>query len=168
MDPRVGVTYSIRRKVGPYADAVRLAGLEPVLIAPDEPVSLASLDGLMLTGGCDIDPARYGETAHAATSEPDPARDALEASLIEQALAADLPILAICRGLQMLNVARGGTLQQDIPGHKVKDRDEVHTVSIRSGSRLETILGGAELWVNSRHHQAAGRLGAGLLVSASA
>jgi len=168
MNPRIGVTYSIRRKVGPYAEAVRMAQLEPVLIAPDEPPSAASLDGLVVTGGTDIDPARYGETPHAATSEPDRARDALEAGLIEQALAADLPILAICRGLQMLNVVRGGTLQQDIPGHKVKDRDDAHTISIRSGSRLETILGGADLWVNSRHHQAAGRLGAGLVVSASA
>jgi putative glutamine amidotransferase len=168
MNPRVGVTYSIPSKVGTYADAVRLAELEPVLIAPGDPASLAGLDGLVITGGCDIDPARYGETAHAATSAPDRGRDAFEASLIEQALAADFPILAICRGMQMLNVVRGGTLQQDIPGHTVKDRDDVHTISIRMGSRLESILGSGELWVNSRHHQAVGRIGAGLLVSAKA
>jgi gamma-glutamyl-gamma-aminobutyrate hydrolase PuuD len=168
MKPRVGVTYSVPGKVGPYADAVRMAELEPVLMAPAGPPSLAGLDGLVITGGCDIDPARYGETAHAATSAPDPARDAMEASLIEQALAADLPILAICRGMQMLNVVRGGTLRQDIPGHKVKELDDVHTVAIRMGSRLESILGSGELWVNSRHHQAVGRVGAGLLVSAKA
>jgi gamma-glutamyl-gamma-aminobutyrate hydrolase PuuD len=168
MNPRVGVTYSLPRKVGTYADAVRLAAMEPVLIAPGDPQTLDGLHGLVITGGCDIDPARYGETAHSATSDPDPARDALEAGLLERALAADLPVLAICRGLQLLNVVRGGTLQQDIPDHKNKELDNVHTIAVRPGSLLESIVGNKELWVNSRHHQAVGRLGAGLVVSAKA
>ncbi len=165
---RVGVTYSIPRKVESYADAVRLAGLEPVLIAPGAPLSITGCDGLVLTGGTDIDPARYGEAPDGTSSEPDPARDELEAILLAQASDTDLPVLAICRGLQMLNVVRRGTLKQDIPGHKVKDASDVHTISIKPGTKLAAIVGDGELSVNSRHHQAVGRLGEGLIVSARA
>ena len=125
------MTYSIFRKLEAYADAVRLAGVEPVPIAPGQPASLAGLDGLVITGGCDIDPARYGQAPLAINDAPDKDRDELEAALLSQAIDADLPVLAICRGLQLLNVVCRGTLKQDIPGHKAKGIAEAHPVTVR-------------------------------------
>lgn len=160
------MTYSLERKLRPYAAAVEKAGLEPVPVSSDAPLPLAGLKGLILTGGCDIDAARYGETPLAINDAPDRRRDELEARLLEEALAADLPVLAICRGLQLLNVVRGGTLHQDIPNHKSKEGIDVHAVAIEPGSKLAEIVGAARYMVNSRHHQAAARLGQGLLVTA--
>ncbi len=168
MGAKVGVTYSLERKLAPYAEAVRLGGLEPVPISPERPGSLDGLRGLVITGGCDIDPARYGQAPLSVNDQPDRARDELECSLLAEAIAADLPVLGICRGLQLLNVACGGTLHQDIPGHRVKNGIEVHTVAMRPGTRLAAILGNGEYSVNSRHHQAAGRIGEGLAVVAAA
>ncbi len=166
MVSKVAVTYSLERKLGPYAAAVKQAGLEPVPVSPGAPVGLAGLRGLVITGGSDIDPARYGETPVEANDAPDRARDELEARLLEEALASDLPVLAICRGLQLLNVVRGGTLRQDVPGHRLKEAINAHAVAIEPGSKLASIVGAARYMVNSRHHQAAGRPGAGLLVTA--
>jgi putative glutamine amidotransferase len=168
MEPRVGITYSIPSRAKPYAEALRGVGLEPVLISPGDARTLDGLAGLLLSGGCDIDPALYSARRQADTSDSDPDRDALDKSLLEQAIAADLPILAICRGMQMLNVVHGGTLRQDVPEHCVKNHTEVHSITIRLGSRLERIMGEGEFWVNSRHHQAVDRIGGRLVVAATA
>ncbi len=147
-----------------YRSALRLVGVEPV----ENPASLGGLDGLLLAGGTDVDPALYGAAREAETDEPDRARDALEAALLDEALARDLPVLGICRGLQFLNVRLGGALRQHVDGHKCPKQREVHPVTIAHGSRLAVILETQEYIVNSRHHQAAGRVGEGLLVTATA
>lgn len=168
MGCRVGVTYSLAKKLEPYSAAVRLAGLEPFPISPVASTPLAGLHGLVLTGGSDIDPARYGQAPLDATGAPDKDRDELEAGLLLEALEADLPVLAICRGLQLLNVVLGGTLHQDIAEHKKTGVASAHPIAIHSGSKLATIAGANAIIVNSRHHQAADRVGEGLLVSATA
>jgi putative glutamine amidotransferase len=147
-----------------YRSALRLVGVEPV----ENPASLAGLDGLLLAGGTDVDPALYGAAREAETDEPDRARDALEAALLDEALARDLPVLGICRGLQFLNVRLGGALRQHIDGHKCPKQREVHPVTIAPASRLAAILETQDYIVNSRHHQSAGRVGEGLLVTATA
>jgi gamma-glutamyl-gamma-aminobutyrate hydrolase PuuD len=126
----------------------------------------------LLTGGSDVDPARYGEPASPETQPPDPERDAVEAALIDEALARDLPVLAICRGMQLLNVHRGGSLIQHLPGaarhvRRTSDRSlPAHRVVIEPGTLLASIAK-RETWdVNSRHHQAVARLAPGLRVCA--
>src|SRR5271154_7327869 len=106
---RVAVTFGNEARLGPYLDALRAVGIE----AAGNPESLDSLDGLLLAGGSDINPARYGQTI-AGSDEVDDARDELEIRLLREALTADLPVLAICRGLQLFNVAYGGTLVQHL------------------------------------------------------
>lgn len=163
----------------PYEDALRAAGVEPVLISPDSFAWTASAmpqaaSGLLLMGGSDVNPARYGEARHAETDEPDDARDELECALIAEAIARDLPLLAICRGIQILNVQHGGTLVQHLDStarHRQRNRENraapAHQVEIAPGTLLASIAEDSPTWnVNSRHHQAIGRLGAGLLVSA--
>src|ERR1700680_1692055 len=108
VDKQVLVIYREVNKVAPYLDALLAAGLNPVLHEANGPLSLEGFAGLVLTGGSDVDPALYGETKQAETDQPDGERDALEASLLEEALALNLPVLAICRGLQILNVCQGG------------------------------------------------------------
>ena len=137
-------------------------------------------DGLLLTGGDDVDPALFGEPPHPAYEPAEPGRDAFELALIAQALAADLPVFAICRGLQVLNVAAGGTLIQDIPtepgrfeSHSLGPPTRIaHPVAVVAGSRLAGLLGGRASGgfcdVNSRHHQAIRTLGSGLTVTATA
>lgn len=140
------------------------------------------LDGLLLTGGSDIEPQRYGESPRPECGATDPARDAVELELVLLALDANRPVLAICRGLQMLNVACGGTLYQDIPtqvpaalkhdytarqGHL--DRTGApHDVAIKPGSRLARLLGTSITAVNSIHHQAIKDLGQNLVATAFA
>ncbi|MBI2846899.1 MAG: gamma-glutamyl-gamma-aminobutyrate hydrolase family protein [Chloroflexi bacterium] len=163
--PIIGITSSQRSQATEYQQCVERAGgipkiLHPGLgLGPEE--ALASVDALLLTGGRDIDPSYYGE-------EPDPAaglsqdkeRDAFEFPLLLFALKKDTPILAICRGFQVLNVAMGGKLIQDVPGH-IQEKGQVaifHEIFISPGSRLAAILGGAPLCrVNSYHHQALGQ-----------
>src|SRR5580658_3808771 len=101
----------------PYEEALRAAGIEPVLVSPETFAWTAGdipemASGLLLMGGSDVNPACYGETRHAETQDPDDARDALECALIEEALIRNLPLLAICRGIQILNVQHGGSLVQ--------------------------------------------------------
>src|SRR5215510_13512053 len=96
---RVAITFGDPAKVAPYETALREVGLEPVR----NPDSLEGLDGLLLTGGTDVDPALYGEEKHSETHEPDRDRDARESRLVHEAIGRDVPVLAICRGLQMLN-----------------------------------------------------------------
>jgi putative glutamine amidotransferase len=146
MGNRVGLTFRFPKKAEPYAEAVRRAGVEPVLISPDAPIPIAGLDGLLISGGSDVDPARYGEEPCATTDSLDRERDAMEAALIEQALQADLPLLAICRGLQLLNVVRGGTLIQHLENtemHRVKNLAEVHLIEVVPGTKLAAIIGPA-------------------------
>jgi putative glutamine amidotransferase len=143
---------------------------------PGTPVWLDGLAGLLLTGGVDVDPQLYGQEPHAMTQEPDRSRDEMELAALERALQAGLPVLAICRGAQLLNVKFGGTLCQHLPNpdvHEQRNPDEIprkhrdaHEVEISAGTRLETIIGARRCAVNSRHHQAVDRVGDGLEVSA--
>ena len=147
-----------------YRTALREVGIEPV----ENVETLDGLDGLLLAGGNDVDPALYGEGRQPQTDEPDHERDRVESGLVREALARDLPVFGICRGIQLFNVALGGTLIQHIEGHKCPRQREVHPVAIASGRRLHSILGMTEFVVNSRHHQCAGRVAEGLLVAATA
>ncbi len=155
----------------PYQEALRAVGVElvPVTAAPMP----ADAAGLLLMGGSDVNPARYLETRVGETEEADDARDELECALIEEALGRDLPVLAICRGLQILNVQQGGTLIQHLPTtsrHRQRTEDRgtpVHQVEIVPGTALAAIADGAlQCGVNSRHHQAIDKLGDGLRISA--
>jgi putative glutamine amidotransferase len=162
-----------------YAQQVCDAGGIPVLLPPLPGVAAAlpRLDGLILTGGGDIDPGRYGETPHPRTHRVSEPRDAAELELAAGALGAALPVLGICRGMQLLNVARGGTLRQHLPdeaGHaSVPGTFGSHPVKITSGTRLAAILGDGGsrdaptmLDVPAAHHQAVDKLGEGLVATA--
>jgi putative glutamine amidotransferase len=137
---------------------------------------LDNCDGLMLSGGTDVDPEIFGEVPHTALGRVDGPRDPFEITLAREAVRRDLPVLGICRGLQVLNVAMGGTLIQDIPSdvpgaarHEAgENRVEIaHDVTIEPASRLAQLLGATRVGVNSFHHQAAKRVGEGLTVSAT-
>lgn len=183
--PLVGVSTSITVGEAPerayvntaYLAAIQAAGAVPVLLPPRlDPAALGALwerlDGLVLTGGGDVDPRRFDEPRHAATEGVSQARDALEFSLVHRALEDDVPLLAICRGLQVVNVALGGSLYQDIADqtgsliahNQTEPRDEpTHDVKVPGeATRLGAILGALELRVNSLHHQAIKTLGHGL------
>jgi len=157
-----------------YVDVVRLAGGVPVVLPAVEgeiPEALDSIHGLILPGGGDIDPAHYGGIRHDANYGISPERDGFEMQLARAALARpDLPVLCICRGMQLLNVALGGDLVAHIPDrygervpHRRPERLPVeHEVRIDPTSRVGSILGSEQLVVQSVHHQAVGRLGRGL------
>jgi putative glutamine amidotransferase len=153
----------------PYLEALRQAAIEPIF-----GTSLNGALGLVLLGGVDVNPARYGELRHPETEDPDDPRDQLECSLIAEALDRDLPILAICRGMQILNVQHGGTLVQHlepVESHRQQPKDKsvsTHCIEIVPGTTLARIAG-VELRrpVNSRHHQSVARVGEGLIVSAT-
>ena len=155
-------------ETAPYMDALRQAGVETVF-----GTSLDGMSGLLLMGGTDVNPGRYGEQPHPETEPPDDERDQHEITLIQQALERDVPILAICRGMQILNVQHGGTLIQHLPTvarHRQERGDKsqnAHSIEIVPGKELARIAGG-ELSrdVNSRHHQSVARVGEGLVVSA--
>lgn len=171
-------------KLPDYEASIRRAGGDVrVVDYNDVPADvIASVNGLVLTGGGDVLPSLYGAEAHPAFDGGEPGRDECEIELVRRAMAADLPVLAICRGLQVLNVACGGTLVQDIPDevgmtitHRVPSpRDSVaHTVAVESGSLLARLMAesfpAGEPWpVNSRHHQAVKVRGEGLVASATA
>jgi putative glutamine amidotransferase len=158
-----------------YIGQVTEAGGVPVLLPPVPGVAraLGRLDGLILTGGGDLDPAGYGAEADPRTSRVHPERDQAELELLAAALADELPILGICRGMQLINVARGGTLHQDLApgaGHRpAPGTFGSHPVRIAAGSQLTAILqpdgGRAELMLNvpTAHHQGIARLGDGLV-----
>jgi putative glutamine amidotransferase len=172
VNKQVLVIYREADRVLPYRDALVAAGLNPVLREANRPLSLYGSEGLVLTGGPDVDPGLYGETRREETEQPDGERDALEASLLEEALAQDLPILAICRVLQILNVSQGGTLIQHLnPPHRHQRTDAsrelpVHPVTIEPDTLLATIAGTDTWQVNSRHHQAVRTIAGNLRVSA--
>ena len=158
-----------------YLDAVAGAGAIPLVVSPEATPAtdlvVSRIDGLMLVGGLDVDPANYGEAVLNDTVDPSPQRDALELALLQSALSRRVPILAICRGHQLLNVARGGTLWQDLPtqrpdglGHSQRGdpHSAGHEIKIASGSLLHRIVGSERLDTNSFHHQAVRRLGQNL------
>jgi gamma-glutamyl-gamma-aminobutyrate hydrolase PuuD len=160
-----------------YVQAVEQAGGRPVLIPPsDEAVdeTLAALDGLVFSGGSDLDPELYDQEPHDETFGIVPQRDRAELALLEAALERDMPVLAVCRGSQVLNVARGGDLVQHLPD-VVGDEKHKHTpgtfadhdVTLEPGTRLADLLG-AHAPVKSHHHQGFGRVGEGLRVAAHA
>jgi putative glutamine amidotransferase len=172
--PTVGLTYSDEERIRPYVTALEAAGLEVRPIAAGSGVGLGGLEGLVLSGGVDLNPSLYGEDRHPLADEPLDGRDELELGLLRGALERDLPVLAICRGMQLFNVALGGTLQQHIGTcdvhrrYDLEKRLPVHAVNVEAGTRLAEILGEGKVEVNSRHHQAVARLGEGLRVSARA
>jgi putative glutamine amidotransferase len=170
--PRVMVSYRLADKVESYLAALRAVGIEPVDCTPGSHAMADGVRGLLLTGGSDVLPAYYGQKSEPGLGEVDGERDAFELGLLTMADAVDLPTLCICRGMQILNVYRGGTLIQDLPEsarHRRVDTPKsqaVHGVLIEPGSKLAGILGTCEVQVNSRHHQAVDRLGGGLAVTA--
>jgi putative glutamine amidotransferase len=159
-----------------YVDAVAASGGLPLLVPPDgaaDPDALLDrLDGVVLAGGADIDPATYAEAAHPQTAGLRTDRDAAELPLALAALARGLPLLGICRGAQILNVARGGSLVQHLPdvvGHEGHRPEPgvygVHTVRCAHGSRMADAMGESAV-VRSYHHQGIGTLGTGLVATA--
>ncbi len=179
--PTIGVTRC--SKLEDYLASVEKSGGRPrVLEVTDSPRKVVGeIDGLLLTGGGDVDPVLYGEERHPSVEDAEPGRDEFEIDMARRAMDADLPILAICRGAQVLNVAAGGTLVQDIPSaveselpHTVSEpTHEAHDVAVSPGSRLQQALGDAissshTCRVNSRHHQSVGRIGKELASSATA
>ena len=157
-----GRTPEVKRHL--YRQALAAAGIQTV----EYVTTVAGLDGLLLAGGTDIDPAMYGDPRQPETGEPDSDRDSVETVLLREALERDLPVLAICRGLQLMNAALGGTLVQHIEGHRHPNQPDAHPITIASHSRLRSILGVDEFVVNSRHHQCADRVASGLVVVARA
>ncbi|MFG1855288.1 gamma-glutamyl-gamma-aminobutyrate hydrolase family protein [Actinomadura geliboluensis] len=157
----------------PYVRSVERAGGVPVLLPPAATLRgvdllVGRLDGIVLAGGGDVDPELYGAARHHETGPPQPQRDRFELALVRAAVSADLPFLAICRGMQVLNVARGGALIQHLPeavGHRGHAPQAglvgSHPVRISSTSQIGKILGDAAD-VPAYHHQAVGRLGKGL------
>jgi putative glutamine amidotransferase len=154
-----------------YVAAVERAGARALLVPPSMDgveETLDALDGLVFSGGADLDPELYGAEAHAETNGLRPERDRAELALLEAALARDMPVLAVCRGFQVLNVARGGDLVQHLPDvvgdekhGEVKGVFSEHPVRIEDGSRLGSLLGGRAP-VKSHHHQGVGHVGGGL------
>jgi putative glutamine amidotransferase len=163
-----------------YVDAVQHAGALVLMLPPDPRLledpgqALEVIDGLVLTGGADIDPAFYGQQAHAETVDTVPERDAFEIALTRAAIERDLPVLGICRGMQLINVARGGTLLQHLPehyGHSEHRRaigsfdGADHDVRLIEGTLAARAAGETGHATKSHHHQGIDRLGDGLTIS---
>lgn len=168
-----------------HAQAVRDCGAVPVLLPkdldPGDVRLLLRLSGILFSGGGDVNPARYGGQARLATDRVDDQRDAFELALMRDALDAELPVLCVCRGLQVANVALGGSIIEDIPAHlgpayaiRHNQREELgleahamaHEVEVVPRTLLHEVVGADRILVNSFHHQAVRELGTGLLVAA--
>jgi putative glutamine amidotransferase len=184
----VAVTAGIRldgdtarvRLTAAYIEALEQAGLIPLVVpslsnAKAADAVLDAVSGLVLTGGEDVDPARYGEKRHEKVRSVNPERDATEAALIQAARDRQTPVLAICRGIQILNVALGGTLVQDIPSQCetaiAHDEDtprtsRSHEISVEPGSLISRALAAEHLSVNSFHHQSVKKVADGLRITA--
>ncbi len=177
--PVVGVSFP----GPPWADAAKeahylarldRAGAEALVVRPGRegeiPERLRSVSGWLFTGGDDISPALYGEEPHPSIAMGDPGRDRLDMLLARAVLAEGIPFLAICLGVQIVNVAAGGSLHQDIPtmipGALAHGKGSRHRVAVEPGTRLSGILGTSEAEVNSYHHQGVKRVGRGFRVSA--
>jgi putative glutamine amidotransferase len=178
MKPTIGITRC--SKLDDYIESVKRAGGEPVVLEPaDDPrQSLDRVDGVLLSGGPDVDPSLYGEAPHPSTVV-DRERDKFEVPLSREAVARNVPLFAICRGVQVLNVAAGGTLVQDIPSAIESELDHsiqqpkhapAHAVQVTPDTRLASALGPSRQLdtcsVNSRHHQAVARVAPSFVVSA--
>lgn len=171
-DARVGLANAIFDDV---AELVRAEELDVVVVRT---TSLDGFDGVVLPGGGDIDPARYGGDRGAPCYDVNADQDALDLGIVLEALERGLPILGVCRGLQVLNVALGGTLIEDLPASHVDHRPSAqgcdgpewswHEVSLAAGSRLRAESGSETIEIASGHHQAIGTLGEGLVVTAVA
>jgi putative glutamine amidotransferase len=189
MKPHIGLNADYATGAKPYhklyvdyTRAVRLAGGIPVILPPleeDEEILsiLATLDGLVLTGGEDIDPKAYGQEPHPSVTVTPPERQYSDLRLVELAMVMEVPMLGICMGCQLINVALGGTLLQDIPTQHPnaiphgpgKDAAKVlHPVKVAAGSRLHKIVGAETITTDSTHHQAVALMGKGLIISARA
>jgi len=152
---RVVLTHGAKTQTKPYLEALASVGLEGVCVSPGKPGGLEDARGLVLAGGTDVNPERYGQPCAPETHPPfDDERDKLEMALLSDALSRNLPVLAICRGIQLLNVHLGGTLLQHIDGHKLTH----HPIRVAARCRLRRITRLAEYQVISRHHQAVNRL----------
>ena len=164
-----------------YVRAIARAGGRPLLLAPtpadlaDPSELLAMLDGVLVTGGADLDPAAYGEAPHPATAATSAERDAFELLLVRSAAERDLPCLGVCRGMQVVNVAYGGALEQHLPDQLEHDihRGEGgqfadHDVDVDPGSLAALAAGATRVAVKSYHHQGVARVGKGLRVTARA
>jgi putative glutamine amidotransferase len=172
--PRVGISAGLKSRTERYERAVSQAGAEPVVLRPGDPI--VDIDGLVLAGGPDVDPQRFGEDVPAELAglvEVDAARDQHEWDLLDHAARHALPVLGICRGIQVLNVYCGGTLHLDLPAagfhaidHQQRElrAEPVHVVNVVGGA-LRSLMG-AERAVNSIHHQGVRRVGEGLAVTA--
>jgi len=157
---KAALLYRKTEKERPYREALAAVGIESVPFHPGSSESLDTVGGILMTGGTDVDPALYNEKPHPETEVPDRERDDYEAAVLREAVARKLPILAICRGMQLMNVAFGGTLIQHIENH----RKTVHEVEL--SAQLQAIFKADRIQVNSRHHQAVGRVAEGLIVTA--
>jgi putative glutamine amidotransferase len=183
MTPIIGITRN--RRPADYEQAIRSAGGEPRILdweRTSASAAIASVDGLMLTGGGDVHPEHYGRTMSPQIELAEPGRDEFEIALSREALQRDLPILAICRGLQVLNVAAGGTLLQHVPdavgvgiAHSIDEPKNTiaHAITVKAGTTLARALGPhvaavETCAVNSRHHQAVDTVAPGFTVSATA
>lgn len=168
-----------------YVNSLVACGAVPILLPTvlDQRTWRAmyeAADGVLLSGGGDVDPARYGEPRHETTDDVDPERDAVEIALTQWALQDDKPLFAICRGIQVLNVALGGSLIQDLPsqwGNAVhhngnydglKRHEVAHEVRVEPNTRIAQIIGSGGVGVNSFHHQALKHIAAGLVVTSRA
>ena len=170
-----GLTFDLH--FADYGRSVALAGGLPVELTRDADVHemVSHLDGLVLSGGADIEPSRYGAAAVEELGETEPERDAWEFALYDAARSKGIPVLAICRGFQLVNVAHGGTLNQHVelddgaghPQWEVDGRETTHAVSCRASSLAARVVG-ESLEVNSLHHQTVETLGDGLVVGAVA
>jgi len=152
----------------PYRQAVEAAGADPVEVAPTEP-QLPDVDGLLLPGGWDVDPELYGEPKDAKLGPIDRELDDAELRMFEQARSRELPVLGICRGQQVINVAMGGTLVQHLDDHDVRGHGRshlAHSIHVDPGSELAQAAGEHQIRVNSFHHQAVKLLASGLHESA--
>lgn len=160
--------------IADYPQAISACGGLPVELTRDADVEgiVARLDGLVLTGGADVDPVEYGQAPHEKLGDLEPDRDAWELALLRAAEARDIPVLCICRGVQLLNVAKGGTLRQHVgedegdghPRFKDDGHSPAHGVTLAEGSVAASLFG-AHIDVNSLHHQVIDKVGEGLVVT---
>jgi putative glutamine amidotransferase len=169
--PRIGITVHPKRGheyFTPYRQAVIAAGGDPVDLVPGT-AALPVLDGLLLPGGWDVDPSFYGEPRDVRVEETDPELDATELAMFRQAREREIPVLGICRGQQVINVAMGGTLVQHIEDHEVRAHGRkhlAHAIEVEPSSELARATEAQKIRVNSLHHQAIGKLAPGLHLTA--